>query len=78
MPVLGLGVYRNYTTRDSVLEAFSAGYRCAATARGRHTEARPDHSASQARRHRAGVPQRGARRRGAAGVGARAQRRLHQ
>lgn len=44
MPVLGLGVYRNYTTRDSVLEAFSAGYRCATAARGPS-----DHSASQAR-----------------------------
>lgn len=24
---LGFGVYQNYTTHDSVLEAFSAGYR---------------------------------------------------
>ncbi|KAG6873413.1 hypothetical protein C0995_015838 [Termitomyces sp. Mi166 len=27
MPLLGFGVYQNYTTRDSVLEAFKAGYR---------------------------------------------------
>ncbi|CAL1708089.1 unnamed protein product [Somion occarium] len=27
MPLLGFGVYQNYTTRESVLEAFKAGYR---------------------------------------------------
>lgn len=27
MPLLGFGVYQNYTTHDSVLEAFKVGYR---------------------------------------------------
>jgi len=27
MPLLGFGVYQNYTTKESVLEAFKAGYR---------------------------------------------------
>jgi len=27
IPILGLGVYQNYTTRESVLESFRAGYR---------------------------------------------------
>ncbi len=27
MPRLGFGVYQNYTTQDSVLEAFRVGYR---------------------------------------------------
>ena len=27
MPLLGLGVYQNYTTRESVLQAFDVGYR---------------------------------------------------
>lgn len=27
MPLLGFGVYQNYTTLSSVLEAFKAGYR---------------------------------------------------
>lgn len=29
MPLLGFGVYQNYTTQDSVLEALQAGYRWA-------------------------------------------------
>jgi hypothetical protein len=28
IPLLGFGVYQNYTTKDSVLEALAAGYRC--------------------------------------------------
>ena len=31
MPRLGLGVYQNYTTHDSVLEAFRAGYKYVTT-----------------------------------------------
>lgn len=27
IPLLGFGVYQNYTTKESVLEAFKAGYR---------------------------------------------------
>jgi len=27
MPHLGFGVYQNYNTKESVLEAFKAGYR---------------------------------------------------
>ena len=29
MPRLGFGVYQNYDTTASTLEAFAAGYRCA-------------------------------------------------
>lgn len=29
IPLLGFGVYQNFTTKDSVLQAFAAGYRCA-------------------------------------------------
>ena len=29
MPLLGFGVYQNYTTQESVLEALRAGYRWA-------------------------------------------------
>ncbi|KAF6763065.1 NADP-dependent oxidoreductase domain-containing protein [Ephemerocybe angulata] len=39
MPRLGFGVYQNYTTKDSVLEAFSAGYRHIDTAQAYKSEA---------------------------------------
>ncbi|EKM80657.1 hypothetical protein AGABI1DRAFT_37131 [Agaricus bisporus var. burnettii JB137-S8] len=39
MPVIGLGVYRNYTTRDSVFEALRAGYRLVDTAQAYKNEA---------------------------------------
>ncbi|KAI0365663.1 Aldo/keto reductase [Pilatotrama ljubarskyi] len=39
MPRLGFGVYQNYTTRDSVLEAFSAGYRHIDSAQAYRNEA---------------------------------------
>ena len=32
MPLLGFGVYQNYTTHASVSEAFRAGYRLVSTA----------------------------------------------
>ncbi|KAG5648563.1 hypothetical protein DXG03_003174 [Asterophora parasitica] len=39
MPLLGFGVYQNYTTRDSVLEAFKAGYRHVDSAQAYRNEA---------------------------------------
>ncbi|KAG6836849.1 hypothetical protein H0H93_002290 [Arthromyces matolae] len=39
MPLLGFGVYQNYTTRESVLEAFKAGYRHIDTAQAYRNEA---------------------------------------
>ncbi|GLB37563.1 putative aldo/keto reductase family protein [Lyophyllum shimeji] len=39
MPLLGFGVYQNYTTRESVLEAFTAGYRHVDTAQAYRNEA---------------------------------------
>ncbi|KAF8070590.1 NADP-dependent oxidoreductase domain-containing protein [Lyophyllum atratum] len=39
MPLLGFGVYQNYTTRDSVLEALEAGYRHVDTAQAYRNEA---------------------------------------
>ncbi|KAI8992864.1 Aldo/keto reductase [Trametes punicea] len=38
MPRLGFGVYQNYTTHDSVLEAFKAGYRHIDTAQAYRNE----------------------------------------
>ncbi|EIW63201.1 Aldo/keto reductase [Trametes versicolor FP-101664 SS1] len=39
MPRLGFGVYQNYTTHDSVLEAFKAGYRHVDSAQAYRNEA---------------------------------------
>ncbi|OBZ67085.1 hypothetical protein A0H81_12942 [Grifola frondosa] len=39
MPLLGFGVYQNYTTHDSVLEAFKAGYRHVDSAQAYKNEA---------------------------------------
>ncbi|KAI9066587.1 Aldo/keto reductase [Trametes sanguinea] len=39
MPCIGLGVYQNYTTHQSVLEAFEAGYRLIDTAQAYRNEA---------------------------------------
>ncbi|KAF5380620.1 hypothetical protein D9615_004546 [Tricholomella constricta] len=39
MPLLGFGVYQNYTTRDSVLEAIKAGYRHVDSAQAYRNEA---------------------------------------
>jgi len=39
MPLLGFGVYQNYTTKDSVLEAFKAGYRHVDSAQAYRNEA---------------------------------------
>ncbi|KAI0633292.1 Aldo/keto reductase [Trametes polyzona] len=39
MPCLGFGVYQNYTTHDSVLEAFQAGYRHIDSAQAYRNEA---------------------------------------
>ncbi|RXW25618.1 hypothetical protein EST38_g249 [Candolleomyces aberdarensis] len=39
MPILGFGVYQNYTTKESVLEAFRAGYRQVDSAQAYKNEA---------------------------------------
>ncbi|KAF8573787.1 Aldo/keto reductase [Ramaria rubella] len=39
MPVVGLGVYKNYTTKQSCLEAFKVGYRLVDTAQAYRSEA---------------------------------------
>lgn len=39
MPLLGFGVYQNYNTRESVLEAFKAGYRHVDSAQAYQNEA---------------------------------------
>ncbi|KAL6308067.1 Aldo/keto reductase [Sparassis latifolia] len=39
MPLLGFGVYQNYTTRESVLQAFAAGYRHVDSAQAYRNEA---------------------------------------
>lgn len=39
MPRLGFGVYQNYTTKDSVVQALAAGYRHIDTAQAYKNEA---------------------------------------
>lgn len=39
MPLLGFGVYQNYDTKNSVLEAFKAGYRHIDSAQAYRNEA---------------------------------------
>ncbi|KIJ55022.1 hypothetical protein M422DRAFT_241102 [Sphaerobolus stellatus SS14] len=39
MPIIGLGVYKNYSTKDSCLEAFNVGYRHVDTAQAYKSEA---------------------------------------
>lgn len=76
MPRLGFGVYQNYDTTASTLEAFAAGYRCAQRALA--FPGRRYSREAQARRLGAGVPQRGGRRRRRARVGDPACGAVHQ
>ncbi|KAI0745398.1 Aldo/keto reductase [Earliella scabrosa] len=55
MPRLGFGVYQNYTTHDSVLEAFRAGYRHVDTAQAYRNEAHVGSALKESRLSRSEV-----------------------
>ena len=75
MPILGFGVYQNYTTKESVLEAFRAGYRYAPD---HLREAKTTNNLRKPSRLGASLQERSSRRRSVQRVWAGEERRVHK